>query len=309
MKTKIMLRLSLLPVLFVVLAFAGCSKEDPEEPKANSSSLQQLTVDDNRIERATDDINGDVEFLMSGNNLKSTNYLPCNVTVDSSEVINDTITYYITYNGLNCPETLYRTGKVEVKKQVGTHWYDPGATIIVKYINLSITHVHSGKTTVMNGVKTHQNVTGGLIYMLGYGLNSITHRTTGFVTITFEDNTNRTWNIARQMTYTGTLGAYVMTLEGFGTAGEYTNLVTWGVNRQGEQFYIRTIQSVEFRQVCSFNPCSGIKNIDIPSDNKGATVTFGFNDNNEPVTGNECPTKYKLDWYKNNQSGTIYLYL
>jgi hypothetical protein len=52
-----------------------------------------------------------------------------------------------------------------------------------------------------------------------------------------------------------------------------------------------------------------VKKMMIPSDDKGATITFGYNNNDEPVTGNDCPTKYKVDWYKGNRSGTIYLFL
>lgn len=47
----------------------------------------------------------------------------------------------------------------------------------------------------------------------------------------------------------------------------------------------------------------------IPSDNKKATITYGYNNHNEPVVGDECPTKYRLDWEKGTHSGTIYLFL
>ncbi len=313
MKTAHLFKLSLVLIAAIALAITGCEKEDPivNPPTNGSTSIQQLSQDDNNIQKIDDDINLDIEILMTGNSMKSINWLPCNVTIDSTNVVNDTITYYITYHGLNCPETLYRTGQVEIKKHFGTHWYDPGATVLVKIINLQVTKVSTQKTIVINGVKTHKNVTGGLLVQLGYGINHIVHKTFGFMTVNFEDGTNRTWNIARRCVYTGTLGQFVIGVDGFGHVGEYTNLVTWGVARNGDQFFISTTQPVHYVQICNFNPVNGIKSIDIPSADKGATLTFGYDSNNQPVAPPPppCPTKYKVDWYHGANSGTIFLWL
>ncbi|NQV03113.1 MAG: hypothetical protein HQ542_10725 [Bacteroidia bacterium] len=311
MKTNHLFKLGLLMVAAFALAITGCQKDpvDPPPDENGSTSVQQISQDDNHLQKIDDDINLDIEIMMTGGGLKSTTWLPCNATIDSANVVNDTVTYYITYHGLNCPETLYRTGKVEVKKHVGTQWYMPGATVLVKIINLQITRVATQKTITINGVKTHKNVTGGLLVQLGYGINTIVHRTHGFMTVNFDDGTNRTWNIARRIVYTGTLGSFVIGVDGFGQVGEYTNLVTWGVARNGDQFYISVPQPVHYVQACNFNPVNGIQSIDIPSADKGATLTFGFDSNNQPVVPPACPTKYKLDWYHGQNSGTIFLWL
>jgi hypothetical protein len=118
------------------------------------------------------------------------------------------------------------------------------------------------------------------------------------------------WNVARQKTFTGTPpNNLILTTDGFGAAGEYNNLLVWGVNRQGENFYSQIQQSIVHRQVCDWNPVSGIKKHAIPADNKSATLTFGYDSSNQPVTGNACPTKFRFDWQKNNNSGTVYLWL
>ena len=180
----------------------------------------------------------------------------------------------------------------------------------MKLINFTITKVSNNKTIIINGVKTHQNVTGHLIGQLGTnGITSIVHKTWGTETVTFSDNTTRSWQVARQRTFTGSLGQLVITLDGFGTALDYTNLVMWGLNRQNENFYTQITQSVVLRQSCDWDPVSGIKVHQIPSDSKSATITFGYDSNNQPVTGTDCPTKYKVDWQKNNNSGTVYLWL
>jgi hypothetical protein len=311
MKTKNLIRLCFILIAALSIALTGCKKDEITEPDINngSTSVQQISEDDNFQQKVIDDINMDVEGLMSIGSQRSITWLPCNATIDSTSVINDTITYYITYHGLNCPETLYRTGKVEVKRHVDILWYMPGATVLVQIINFHVTHVATGRSITINGVKTHTNVTGGYLIQLGYGIDVIIHKTHGFMTITFDDNTNRTWNIARRCVYTGTLGEFVLAVDGFGQVGTYTNLVTWGVARNGDQFYISIPQSVEYKEVCSWDPVSGISNIDIPSGNKGATLTFGYDSNNQPITPGDCPTKYKVDWYHNGNSGTIFLWL
>jgi hypothetical protein len=223
--------------------------------------------------------------------------------------VNDSITFYITYDGYSCNGKLLRTGKIEIKKKVGTKWHDQGATVIVTCIDFKITRVSNGKSIKINGTKTFQNVTGGFIWQLGNQYTSIVHKIWGTMNIIFDDNTSRTWNVARQRTFTGTLGHLLMTVNGFGTVGNYNNLVVWGINRNGENFYTQITQPVVFRETCNWDPCSGIKIHQIPSYDKKATITFGYNSNNEPVVGDECPTKYRLDWEKGTHSGTVYLWL
>jgi predicted secreted protein len=240
--------------------------------------------------------------------LKMTGSWLCNVTVDSTAVVNDTITYYLTYNGLNCNGKLIRTGKQEIKKKVGTHWGMTGATVITTLIDFHVVHVNSGKAITLNGTRTHENVSGGFIWQLGTGgATSIVHKITGNLQATFDDTTTRTWSLARQLVYTGTPTALVMTTDGFGSADGYSNLITWGVSRNGEQFYTQVLQSVVHRQACNWDPVSGIVKHQVPSDNKSATVTYGYDSNNQPITGDECPTRYRVDWVKNGHSGTMFL--
>ncbi|MDP1622856.1 MAG: hypothetical protein Q8M08_11020 [Bacteroidales bacterium] len=310
MKTKNLFRLTFLVLAIFGLSLTGCQKEKNVNPPADSSSLQQLSNDEESVESALNESMNDVNNLLSNGNLKSTQMLPCNATIDSTVVVNDTLTIYITYNGLNCSGTRYRTGKVEIKKHVGTHWYQQGATVKVRHINFTITKVSNQKSITLNSVHVHKNVSGGVIWQLGNGMNAIVHRTWGHANVTFDDGTTKIWNVARQKTFTGTPPAnLVLTIDGFGTVGDYANLLVWGLNRQGEHFYTQINQPVVHRQVCDWDPVSGIKKHAIPSDSKSATLTFGYNSNNQPITGNECPTKFRVDWQKQNNSGTVYLWL
>lgn len=309
MKTKNLRQLTIIVVSAIALSFASCAKSDLNEGIVNPASLEQLSTDENNIENIMTDAEGDITSLLSNpiGLLKSTAWLPCNATIDSLAIVNDTITYYITYNGLNCNETRYRTGKIEIKKKVGTHWGQAGAAVIYKFIDFTVTRVATNKSVTLNGSKTFVNVNGGLRWQVGTIITSYVEKVSGTMQASFDNGTSRTWNVARQLTYTGSPGQFILTLDGFGTAGEYQNLVAWGTNRNGEEFFSQITQSVVCRQVCDWNPVSGIKIHQIPSDNKSATITYGYNDNNEPIVGDECPTRYRVDWQRNNNSGTSYL--
>lgn len=300
-------------VLLAMFGFilAGCSKSKDNQDVTNkkTSDIQQLAVDDNNVENASDEVANDANIVLSGGNgVKSTaNQWPCGVTVDSANIQNDSVTYYLTYNGLNCGGHLYRTGNVEIKRKVGEYWVMPGATVSIKLINFKVTRILTGKSITYNGFKHLQNVTGGHIWMVGYELSSVIHKVWGTIQATFDDNTTRTWNIARQRLFTGVPDSLVMAIDGFGSADGYDNLVVWGIDRAGNQFYSQINQSVIFRQTCNWDPCTGIQNYLLPTENMSGTVTFGYDNNNQPITGDECPTKFRLDWTINGNFGTFFL--
>lgn len=311
MKTKNLIQLAFILVSALSIALTSCKKDDLDTGNANPDELKQLSADENYVESIMNDAISDVSSVMSNNggNLKSTEWLPCNATIDSLAVVNDTVTVYITYNGLNCNGTRNRTGKIEIKKKVGTHWEQAGATVVYKYINFTVTRLANNSTVTLNGTKNFVNVNGGHRWQVGSTIDSFVERVSGNMQASFDNGTSRTWNVARQVTYTGTAGQLILTVDGLGTSGEYQNLAVWGTNRQGEEFFTQITQSVIHRQACEWDPVSGIKIHQIPSDYKSATITFGYNDNNEPIVGDECPTRYRVDWQRNNQSGTAYLTL
>jgi hypothetical protein len=312
MKTRNYFQLVAFILAVMSLPLSSCKKDKIDKGNSDSASMEQLGTDENNMEGVMDDAIQDVEGVLSyhPSNLKSTGAIPCNATIDSLSVANDTITIRITYDGLNCNGTRNRTGQIEIRKRIGTHWGQAGATINYRYINYAVTRVSTGRTITFNGSKTLENVYGGFIWQVGNPLTpSVVQKVSGSMTITFDDGTTRSWNIARQRTYTGTQGHLLMSIDGFGTSGGYTNLVTWGTNRQGEEFFTKISQIVVHRQLCGWDPVEGVKIHVIPSDDKSATITFGFNNNNEPVTGDECPTRFRIDWQKGTHSGTKYIQL
>ena len=311
MKPLKLIQLSFMALALLGFSLTGCKKDNLNQGSNDNSSVLQLSADEQAVNNAMDDAAKDAESILSAGvtRLKSTNGWPCNATIDSTQKVNDTITFFITYNGSNCSGNRTRTGKVEIKKAVGTHWLLPGATVKYKYINYTITHNKTGKSITINGTKTFTNLSGGFIWQLGAGATSIVQRISGVMQAKFDDGSTRTWNVARQITYTGTPGQLVMTIDGFGNAGTFDNLVTWGTNRNDEPFYTQITQSVVHKQLCGWDPVSGIKIHQIPAKSKSATITFGYDDNNTPITGDLCPTKYRVDWQRNGNSGTSYILL
>jgi hypothetical protein len=178
----------------------------------------------------------------------------------------------------------------------------------VKFINLQVTRVSNNETMTVNGTKKYINVSGKRIADLGTTATSIVHRVFGSLVATFSDNTTRTWYVARQRTFTGIPSNLILTVDGLGSSNGYSGLVNWGVNRAGENFYTQITQSIVYKESCGWDPCTGVKIYQIPGDNKKATFTAGYDANDQALPANttDCPSKYRIDWEKNGQSGTIY---
>ena len=312
MKTKNFFRFGFLMIAAMTLTFAGCKKSDTTTPKGrtDTESMQQLTKDENNIESVTDQSCNDAQTELAILGKKST--LPggglCNAVATFSGNVNDTITIDIVYNGLNCNGSHFRTGHVIVKKRYSENWGQAGATVIMILDNFTTMKVSTGKTLILNGTKHFQNVSGHYIWELdSTNVTEVQDRVWGTITAKFDDNSVRTWNIDRRRTFTGTLTQLVMTTEGLGVADGYTNLATWGTNRNSELFYSSITQAVVHKQVCNWNPCSGIIFHEIPAASKSATITFGYDNNNNLITNGDCPSRYRIDWVQNGVSGTFFL--
>lgn len=309
MKTLNFFKTSFLLLAVAGIVLTGCRKDEEETP--STDNLKQTSKDEVALKAADDMATNDVNRILGGAGNKAMLWAPCNATLDSTYIIADTITYIITYNGLNCEGNYSRTGTVEVHKQVNSLWVEAGATVYIKFINFKITRVSDSRWVIVNGTKRFTNVSGGCMAQLGNGVSSITHTAIGSLTATFDDNTTRTWNIARQRVHTGTLGALVVNMTGLGAADGYTGLESWGVNRHGDSYYNTITSSVTIKEACDWDPVAGGGVIYIPAEDITATVTFGYDSNSQlvDVNGTVCATHYRVDWVKGNNSGTFYVAL
>lgn len=308
MKTRNYFRLSAVLFLALGLTFTSCKKDKDE---TDSSSMTQLTKDEADIQSSDDEAMNDVNSVLTKSSNKSIEVLPKSVTIDSTSIANDTITYNLTYTGTNWEGTRSRSGQVIVKRKIGESWVNPGAKVMVKFVNFRVTKISNNKSVLLNGTKTFENVSGGKLEQLGNPLTSITHKVYGSLVATFDDNSTRTWNVARQRVFTGTGTplSLVCTVSGFGEASGYSNLVVWGTNRNGEAFYTQINTAIVFKAACNWEPSAGVKVHQIPSDSKKVTATFGYTLLNQPIGANDCAAKFKVDWERNGNTGTVYFEL
>lgn len=274
MKTKL---LSLSAVAFsLALVFYACKKDSSgtsgtdytaemtaqsDDQSQVSSSLDLTDADANAAIASSSTMNGKVESAV------------CNATV-TIDTASDPRTITIVYNGSDCFGTTTRTGTVILSMPHSQHWTDAGATLTITYQNLKITRTRDSKSITINGSKSITNVSGGTMVTLA-SRQSITHTiTSNGITITFDNGTQGTWQIAEQRVFTYNNGI-VVTTTGTHTDGTTTGIAIWGKNRLGNVFTCAITQPLVLRQDCNFRLVSG----QVVHTRVGAftaTITFGL---------------------------------
>lgn len=294
--------------LFFLLAIAvstACKKDEPEEIQPDSSPIQQLSFDDNNVEENMDEVFIDIGQILVGTNSKLD--IPCGATLDSVVEVQNKIFYYISFDGLNCQETKYRTGKMLLKIKKNDSWLLPHTKIDADFINYKVTNVFNNNYMVIDGTADLTNISGGIPALLGNGFSTVIHKINSNIDIAFNGGSARDWHLHKMMVYSGSPGNLQLAVNGFGNQQGQNNLLSWGTDREGRKFFIKIDESIVFRQTCQWLPYSGIQKYTYPQDDLKATITFGYNDSNEPISGTECPTQYRIDWQQGGQSGTIFL--
>lgn len=313
MKPKIIFSISfiLVSVIVIFLSFPGCNKHsdnnDESSSSADTTELESVSTDDEEVKGASEEAVMDANSVMSPKTTKSTETLPCNVTVDSSSVVGDTITYIITYNGYNCDNILNRSGQVSVKRNILIPWINAGSTVLVILNNFEVTNPHYGDSFILNGRLTLKNVSGGGIYQVGNGVTFVTHWDWGAIAVTFDNGSVYTWNFDRQRVFSGTQGMLRMRSSGLGSQNGYTALITWGTTRLGNIFYDQIPDYVEHWENCYYHGAAGKDYITLPAMLTKIDATYGFDKNHQPLTGNECPGSYQINWTVGSQTGSFFL--
>ena len=286
-------------LLAVILIFTACQKNaDPttDPDPVTNEEVQAHAQDQNRVSTNLDDVANEVNVALENNaffggRVQNTTSI-CAATAVADTVSNPkTIT--ITYNGNDCANTHQRTGTIVLSMAAGMRWKNPGAVITVTFQNFKVKRLADNKSITINGSQTLTNVNGGLLFQLPTRQTIIHTITSNNMSITFDDNTQRTWNIAHKREFTYNNGV-VLSVSGIGTNGSVTNAAEWGTNRFGHSFTTSITQPLVFRQDCNLRLTSGeIKHQGIAA----ATVTFGLNANGAPTS---CPASgpyyFKLSW-------------
>ena len=272
--------------LFASLTFTACKKEASTDTTSNTE-VSKHSEDQSRFSTEIDAVANDANVAVESNGSFTGRTDQVQSIICNANVIIDTMTnprtITIVYNGLNCQGTATRTGTVVLSMAQGVHWKDAGAVINVHFQDLHIVRVSDNKSITINGSKTLTNVSGGLLYQLAT-LGTITHTLTSTgLSITFDDGSQRVWQMAQQRVFTYQNGV-VITTTGMHSDGTYTNIAEWGLNRFGHPFVSATTAPMVIRQDCDFRLTSG----QITHHTIGLTsvATFGLDANGSP-TG--CP--------------------
>lgn len=283
MKTRI--HTSFLLTLFAVFIFTSCQKDSSPADYTSESSAH--ADDQNRFSGEVDAAANDIVITLDatsgfsgrGEGLQS---LICDATI-AVDTMSNPRTITITYNGTNCLGNRSRTGVVVVSMAQGVRWKNAGAQLNVSFQNLRITRLSDNKSITINGSQTYTNVSGGLLINLPV-LNMITHTlTSNNMSVTFDNNTQRTWQVARQRVFTYNNGV-VITVTGTHTENGISGVTEWGTNRFGNTFTTSITQPLVFRQDCSFRLGSG--KAEHATSHFNASATFGLDANGSPAN---CP--------------------
>lgn len=299
---------SLLIILLAVVSITACKKDEPIDQPTDSSSVQQLSKDDANVGENFDEVMLDAGLVLAGDNMLKDFGLPCNCTLDSMWMYQDTIRYRLRYQGMNCLQNRIRNGYVTLMLRQNTHWVMPGSFVVMEFEDYEVTNLYNGNTLQINGRARIENVSGGAPALLGAGgPNAVIYRNTAQAHIRFNGNPPRQWQLRKRIVFSGHSNDLTITIDGFGNADGYNNLLSWGKDRNGRGFYTQVNQAMVHKQHCEFMPSAGETVFSIPDEGIEATATFGFNNGNQPIMGNECPTRYRLHWRQHGQSGNIFL--
>jgi len=283
MKAKILS----LPVFIFSLVFivTGCQKESSSADYTAELSAQ--SDDQSEFSSETDAVANDADVALETSSFFAARtdrvqVLICDASI-SIDSLSNPRTITITYNGTNCFGNRTRTGTVVISMAAGVHWKNASAAITIAYQNLKITRVSDNKSITINGSHTITNVSGGLLTSLPI-LGTITHAiSSSGMSVTFDDNTQRVWQVARQRVFTYNNGV-VITTTGTYNDGSNTHIAEWGINRLGHAFTTSTLEPLVIRQDCNFRLVSGKVAHSLPQVN--ASVTFGLDVNGNPTS---CP--------------------
>jgi hypothetical protein len=289
----------MMPVLTLALitTFAACKKSDSGSTD-NSTEATTHADDQNTVSTQFNQVANEINLaLESSPSYSGREQTPPVVICDASVTFDSSSnprTITINYDGsILCHPGWSRTGSIVLSMPQNVQWKNAGAAITVTYQNVKLKRILDNKSIIINGAQTFTNVSGGLLYNLA-NLQTITHTVaSNSMSIKFDDNTQRTWQVARKHVFTYNNGV-VMTITGNHTEGNNNAIAEWGMNRFGHSFTTSTTQPLVIRQDCSFRLTGG----EVKHEGFGtATATFGLN-----VTGNPtgCPGTglyyMKLSW-------------
>lgn len=290
-------KLALLPCLALAGTFflQSCEKKVEKKESLDDTELVVHSSDQammsGEMDAVTNEINVPLETTVTG---RQENGLLCSATI-VYDTANSQKKLTITYNGDDCPKYRSRKGVVEISIPAGVKWSDEGAEVTVKYIDLKITRNSDKRYIIINGTHKVTNVSGGISWHLAMGKASITHTiTSSNMSVTFDDGSQRQWQVARQRVYTLQNGGSI-TITGTHKEGSQNNVAEWGTDRFGKAFFTSITEPLVISGNCQYRLISG----QLKHERALSTATLSFGLDAQGTVQTSCPGGsfyYKLSW-------------
>ncbi|MBC7488307.1 MAG: hypothetical protein H7282_16325 [Cytophagaceae bacterium] len=297
---KTLIKLSMLS-LCTGLMFTACKKSSDTATPSSDTSQQTTGADDSRTQNETDAAATDASNAMSSNSAttrtSSVSSFIEGATIDSS--LKATGKLIVTYDGTTNVGGRKRSGNItlQLAGAGATKWHTAGAVLTITFNNYKATRLSDNKSITINGNKTITNVNGGSVTTLSVGTGSLVHKIrSNNMMITFDDNTQRNWSIARTRTITrqSSTGFTISTI-GDTTISGTPYIAEWGTTRLNSTFYSAITTPVVWNTAkCLYAPISGVRVVGGVS--RALTITYGVDSNGNAATGSSCPYGIKLDW-------------
>ena len=292
-------RLLSVVTLTVFITFTACKKDASEQQQQQEpdQELNAHVLDQSFVSSGMDADTLDVNTALEMNSSFSGRIM--GVSICAATVVFDTLNsarkITITYNGADCGGFSSRSGNIVISMAAGVRWKNAGAQINLTFNNFKIVRTRDQKSITLNGTHTLTNVSGGLLRDLLGGRASVVHTiTSSNMSIKFDNNTQRSWQVAQKRVYTLANGGTI-TITGTHTDGTQTNISEWGTDRFGQPFTTAITEPLIISANCLFRLTSGqVQHKRLAA---SATATFGLDKNGNPTS---CPASgsfyYKLAW-------------
>jgi len=301
MKTNLIIKTGITTAIALALVFTSCRKKEMEDDDDETPAFSAQANDAQTNSANADDAYTDADNAMSnsrtiaGTSTASTTtiFWPCDAAADTSQIQQGIVT--LTFNGNGCNGKI-RTGVIKyelLNYAAGTRWKDVNAKLILNFINFKTTR--NGKSMTINGIHNLVNISGGLVSELAGDKPSVVRTVrSNNMSVLFDDNTTRTWSVAKRRTWDYNGGNLKFTITGDTTVNGFNNACAWGTNRKGSAFTTQVSQPVVHLKNCGFNkPVLGVKIHNVSG--RVATVTLGTNASGS-IDGSTCPNNFKVEW-------------
>lgn len=286
----------------LMLTVVSCKKSNSDNEADYTDEFKVQSDDHTNLSSQNDEVIADANTALESDPTLAGRpmYTICGATVVTTSNANGR-TVTITYNGNNCKGTRKRVGVVELSIAGTNKWKNAGTVLNVKYINLKITRLSDSKSITINGTETYTNTSGGKLLDVALNSATVIHDiASSGLSLTFDDGTQRTWQVSKRRTFTNVGGNVVITTIGTHSDGTNSDIAEWGTNRKGKVFTARIVEPIVMKQDCDFRIGSGkicYTKFVVP-----IYVTFGLNASGAPTTCPGAGNAYymKIDWTKLN---------